>query len=526
MKKCLLLFAVLVFLFSCHKEKAPEKDGDLTVTATFNIPADSVVLNPTGNAPLSAFVHFTNNTSGYTQIVVKGKNGDSSDVKQTFTDDGKSHSIPILGLYPNYNNTVEIYVVGSNSNSIKSTINITTGPLPENVPNYIHTDMVDRSSMSAGLNLVSSFSGFPNPPQVPYIIDSYGDIRWYLDFSKNPQLNTLFYDCGISRLQNGNFYFADQPSGKIYEVDVMGKIVNTWSLGGYTFHHNVTEMPNGNFLVTVSKPGSVHTTGGPTIEDYVLEIDRSGDNILNTWDLKESLDEYRQTLNNDPQDWIHTNAVIYDASDNTIIISGRVQGLVKLTFDNQVRWIMAPHLGWGKNRRGQDLNQYLLTPLDAAGNTITDADILNGYTNDPGFEWNWYQHSPILIPNGDLMIFDNGAERNFNPSPPNYYSRAVEFKIDPVKMTVQQIWEYGKERGGETFSSIVSSVKYLADKNHVLFSPGYQVSNATGNGGKIVEVDYATKKVVFQQSISSANGWGWHRVQRLPLYPNANSYKP
>jgi arylsulfate sulfotransferase len=337
-------------------------------------------------------------------------------------------------------------------------------------------------------------------------------------------LNTLFYDCGISRLQNGDFYFADQPSNTIYEVDILGKVINVWSLGDYTFHHNVTEKPNGNFLVTANKVGSTHLDGSPTTEDYVIEIDRASGNVINTWDLKESLDEYRKTLNTDPVDWIHANAVIYDPSDNTIIVSGRVQGVVKLTSDNHVKWILGPHRGWGKNRRGEDLNQFLLTPVDAADKPITDTAYLNGSKNHPDFEWNWFQHSTILIPNGDLMLFDNGTTRNYIPSAPIHYSRAVEYKIDLSKMTVKQVWEYGKERNGETFSAILSSVKYLAEKNHVLFSPGYQVSNSTGLGGKILEVDYATKKVVFQQSISSANGWGWHRVERLQLYPNGNPY--
>ncbi len=44
-------------------------------------------------------------------------------------------------------------------------------------------------------------------------------------------------------------------------------------------------------------------------------------------------------------------------------------------------------------------------------------------------------------------------------------------------MTIQQKWQYGKERGLETFSAIVSSVQYLPATNHVLFSPGFQVTD-------------------------------------------------
>jgi arylsulfate sulfotransferase len=232
---------------------------------------------------------------------------------------------------------------------------------------------------------VSGFSGYPTPPSTPYMMDSFGDIRWILDYSTQPTLKTLFYDCGIARLQDGNYFFGDIGSKTIWEVDIFGKIIHSWYLGGYLFHHNVTEMPNGNFLVTVTNPSSTHTNGTPTIEDYVIEIDRSSGAILDTWDLKESLNEYRQTLGTDPSDWIHENGVIYDSSDNTIILSGRVQGVVKLTMDNQVKWILGPHRGWGTNRRGQQLDQYLLTPLDAEGNAITDTMVTNGYTNSPDF---------------------------------------------------------------------------------------------------------------------------------------------
>jgi arylsulfate sulfotransferase len=524
MNKFLLAAIVACILFSCKKVTTPpattSPTGDLK---TFAIAPDSVTLNPTGNAPLSALVHFTSPISGYTQVVVAGKHGATSNVTQSFTDAGTAHSIPILGLYANYKNTVYVYIIGSNQDTIVSTLSIYTGALPVNVPNYIHTDFSDLTNMESGFNLVSSFSGYPNPPQVPYMVDSFGDIRWYLDFTNNPTLNQLFYDCGIERLQDGNYRFADQHTDQIYEIDVMGKIINTWSLGTYIFHHDIYEKPNGNFLVTVSNPQSVNTQGVQTIEDYIIEIDRSSKAIISTWDLKQSLNEYRTTLDNDPTDWIHCNGVLYDASDNTIIVSGRVQGVVKLDYSNQVKWIMGPHLGWGVNGRGQNLNQYLLTPLDANGNAITDTTVVNGYANATDFEWNWYQHSPRLNPNGDLMVFDNGQTRNYNSNLPNY-SRAVEFKINETNMTVQQVWAYGKNNGASTFSPIVSSVQFYADKNHVLFSPGYEVGNATGNGGKIVEVDYATQQVVFQMSISSANGWGFHRVFRMPLYPNGNPY--
>ena len=99
------------------------------------------------------------------------------------------------------------------------------------------------------------------------------------------------------------------------------------------------------------------------------------------------------------------------------------------------------------------------------------------------------------------------------------YSRAVEFQIDEEAMTVQQIWDYGKERGYETFAPIVSDVDYHPTQNNILFAPGIGVDNGGGlSGGKVVEINYETKEVVFEARIISP-GITFHRVERMPLYP-------
>ncbi len=516
MKTLICICFVILFFTACKKH---DKTPFIQVQSAelINIPADSVKLNDSGYAPLSALINFSYKTPGKTKIIVMGKHGENSNIEHEFDDFDTMHSVPVIGLYGDYNNTVEIVVFDANNDSLaKAFVNIQTGPLPDNLPVAISVDSADYSALEPGLNLVSNFNS--NDPFKPYMVDNYGDIRWVLDYSAHPVLKNLYYDVGLKRLRNGNFYFADANSSHIYEVDLLGNIVNTWGLSGYTFHHEVTEKPDGNFIVCATLPSSTHTNGSPTIEDYLIEVERQTGNVIHTWDLKESLDEYRTALIADSKDWLHTNAVLYDTTDNTIIISARKQGVMKLDYDNNVKWILAPHKGWGMNRRGEDLNQFLLTPLDANGAPITDTTIVNGNINAPDFEWCWFQHCPIFMPNGNLLVFDNGTVRNYNASLPKY-SRAVEYKIDEVNKTVQQVWEYGKERGIETYSAVVSSVQYLPESNHILFSPGYHVLNQAGEGGKIVEVDYATRKALLQISISVANKWGFHRANRISAYP-------
>jgi arylsulfate sulfotransferase len=137
----------------------------------------------------------------------------------------------------------------------------------------------------------------------------------------------------------------------------------------------------------------------------------------------------------------------------------------------------------------------------------------------PDFEWPWYQHAPFVAPNGHLFVFDNGEFRNFSND--NAYSRAVEYKIDTENKTVQQIWQYGKERGFETYSRIVSDVDLLPETGNVYFCPGSRVDNSGGNyGAKIIELDYNTKEVVFEMRINY-DGIVFHRAERLPLYPSS-----
>jgi len=63
------------------------------------------------------------------------------------------------------------------------------------------------------------------------------------------------------------------------------------------------------------------------------------------------------------------------------------------------------------------------------------------------------------------------------------YSRAVVYKIDQKKMTVEQIWEYGKERGHAWYSPVTSLTEYYQDKNSVFVysaTAGAQFNFKTG----------------------------------------------
>ena len=87
-------------------------------------------------------------------------------------------------------------------------------------------------------------------------------------------------------------------------------------------------------------------------------------------------------------------------------------------------------------------------------------------------------------------------------------------------MTIEQKWQYGKERGIECYSRIVSDVDFHKDVNTVYFCPGSRVQNGGGNfGGKIIEVDYTTGEVLTEILINAPD-IVFHRAEKMTLYPH------
>ena len=504
-----LALPCLILLAGCDSNPAePEPEFITTLTVT---------PNPAGYAPLTAEVALTTSRPVQVEVVVAGR-GEAAELRHHFPAVSQEARLPILGLYPGFANTITLRFLDPDGAFLgEVTRTVTTPSLLRDLPG-VTINAAMPSTMKPGMNLVSYF-GYATEfaPQRPFIFDADGAIRWYLDFSGHPSLANLFYDNGVERLANGNLYCGDGSTGRIIEMDMLGRIRTTWTMPGYGFHHQVLEKPNGNFVVTVNKNGVA------TVEDYLIEIDRETGAIVREWDLNQSLEYGRRawpTAYADMDvDWFHANGVAYDPGDDAIIVSGRTQGTVKLTNANEVVWILAPHRAWGTAGDGTDLTTRLLQPLDASGQPITDPDVLDGTVNHPDFEWAWYQHAPELLPDGTLLLFDNGDNRNYAGQP--LYSRAVAYRIDPSAMTVQQIWQYGKERGAEAFSQIVSDVDYHAAEDNIMFMPGAVGFNGS-QYGKAIEVDYATRAVVFEATITpptAAFGITFHRVERLSLYP-------
>ncbi len=488
----------------------------------------TVKTNPYEIAPLTAEITFQTTVPVEVTLEVLGP----EPVTHTFERLSLNHRLPVLGLYPGVRNNVILRLTTAEGDVDEDILTVKTDPLPGFFP-IIDTTVTDKSKMEAGWTL-SQYSVNPsgllvdtdvqagrNLRGLPFMFDASGDIRYYLDLTF---LGGLAYEVG--RLQNGNWIFGHDDN--IYEYDVLGRRVNRWAIPGYLTHHEVTEKPNGNILAAVHKIGTKNKDGGGTNGDHVIELERATGKIVREWDMRKILDVYRRSLVDDAFDWFHINAIWYDETDDTLIVSGRNQGVVKVTQDNQLVWILAPHRGWGKAGIGADkysTADYLFTAVDARGTPYPES-IQQGEESPAEFDWTWGQHAPMTLPNGHLLVFDNGFNRHFAPNSKESYSRGVEYAVDETAMTVQQIWEYGAERGNEYFSPIISDVDYLPTTGNRLIMPG--IARVGDNpSAYVTEVGYPEGNAVFDAAIRFKGvfktdkffGEIVYRSERLSIYP-------
>lgn len=401
----------------------------------YTIDKPNIILNPYENSPLTALIIFETKEEVSPTITVHGK-----DKLTTFTktfDKSKTHYLEVYGLYPNKNNKVTVEYQNT-----KKTFYIQTEKLPE--------DFILPTSIKKNESKLTNDLYFYTPSSKGYTCayDTNGDVRWYLTEEAiwdNTRLKNGHMLVSTERLINNPYYMTG-----LYEIDLLGKIYNEYSLpGGY--HHDYYELPNDNFLVASDN----FESGEGTVEDFLVELDRKTGRIVKTFDLKDILPmEEGKSENWTSYDWFHNNSVWYDEKTNSITLSGRHQDAV-INIDyktKKLNWILGDPTGWSKKYQ-----KYFFKP------------------EGKNFEWQWSQHAAMITPEGYVFLFDNGnnkskIEKEYIKAE-NSYSRGVMYKIDTKNMTIKQIFEYGKERGSKFYSPYISDVDYLK-KNHYLIHSG------------------------------------------------------
>ena len=468
-----------------NKEKDFKTEG-------YTIDNPNVILNPYGNSPLTALILFETNEEVSPTVTIVGK-----DENTTFThtfNASQEHLLSIYGLYADYNNEVIIeYEV--DGETISKTVNIQTEELPDDfiLPTRVEADKENLD------NQLYFFT--PSSSGYTCAYDVNGDVRWYL---------TNYALWKIDRLENGHLLVSTERlinppyyMTGLYEMDLLGKIYVEYSLpGGY--HHDYYEMENGNLLIASDD----FNNAKGTVEDYIVELDRETGEIVKTFDLKNVLNmSDGKSENWTDYDWFHNNSVWYDENTNSITLSGRHQdAVINIDYETgELNWIIGDPTNWS-----EEYQKYFFTPIG------------------DDFEWQWSQHAAMITPEGYVFILDNGNNKSkikeeYVPASESY-TRGVMYKIDTDNMTIEQIWQYGKERGSDYYSPYISDVDYL-DANHyivhsggIAYKDGEVLNQPAGLAGadelKSITTELLNDEIIFEIELPTNN----YRVEKMDLY--------
>lgn len=357
----------------------------------------------------------------------------------------------------------------------------TTAPLPDSVPAItISSDPQAVGNPEPGLTLfpIRNTSGVvpgqPIPRGLAVAVDSTGRVVWFAEPATHVG--------DLRLLESGRVLYIS--GNRAYETTLHGGV--TWASPDdpdLAIHHEVFPLPNGNFLALIFEFQEVlrnlelQTWRG----DAIVELDRDTGQIVWSWS---SFDNF-STLDFDPDrmqnpgltgyDWTHSNAVVFDQSDNSIYLS--LRHLSRITKIDYATGDIIYNMGFDMPSGDADFGDNLFS----------------------------FQHAPQLLPNGNIMVYDNGNRRDHvDQSAQTGITRAIELTFssgnrpEPASIT----WEYTQT----VYSSFVGDTDRL---------PGGNTLVTAGPQKTIVEVNPAGA-VLWQLQLPANGNHLIYRAERIP----------
>jgi hypothetical protein len=266
--------------------------------------------------------------------------------------------------------------------------------------------------------------------------------------------------------ENGLLTYYDGIARKFFALDSSLAVVDSfWVKNGYTTdEHEIKFTRNGTVLLightSRSYDMSQIVAGGDrnasVVVNVIQELDRNK-NVVFEW---KAFEKYKLTdvgpgVNLRDLAFVHThlNSIDFDLDSNLIVSSRNLDEITKIDRKSgEIIWRMG-----GKNNQFTFIN-------DAVGFSA--------------------QHSATILPNGHLLLFDNG---NFHTP---HFSRAVEYRLDQTAKTATLVWSY---RNTPDVASIFWGNAQRLKNGNTFISWGKSEIGATevnANGEKVLEMKF------------------------------------
>jgi len=347
-----------------------------------------------------------------------------------------SLALPVFGLYAGFDNSVALKATFRGSRASRVTVEVPTPAWDDPSGVYANPTVVQPRAPADRLSYdYVLLKGYVEGLS-PVIVDTDGEVRWVGTAGASSQPAILF--------ENG-IYVGDGTRLVRMELDGTSRDLADYAdLGVVQFHHNFDPGKRG-ILVQVDTADA--------IESVILEVDASGD-VLETWDMNEIVGSAMQAGGDDPSgfvkegvDWFHSNAVAYDPSDDTLLVSSRESFVIAIDYDTgTIRWILGdPAKSWYQypslRRFALELGSDTLPPIG--------------------------QHA-LSVAGRELLLFDNGSNsQNHTPAGESRdYSAARRYRIDPRRGRATETWTYVAEP--PIYSPFCSSIYRDRRKDYLL----------------------------------------------------------
>ena len=361
--------------------------------------------------------------------------------RAAWDDSLKRIAFPVFGLYANHQNALTLTTRFRDGSTNVAQVAVTTGAYSGPASIYAAPQVrTARGAASPGVE----FMLIKNGVTAPVILDSDGQVRW----ASGPGLSfsSLFGDDA--------FYVGDGSAPVLHRIDVDTSLRSSrLDDPKFTrFHHELARGKTGFLAELDAEVGGVLL-----LESIVAEIDISG-RVLKEWDLGQIFRAAMRAGGDDPDnfvrdgiDWFHMNSAIYDAHDNSLLVSSRENFVVKLDYDTgAIRWLLGD----------TSKHWYVNYPsLRALALRVTEGKTPIG------------QHTLSVTPNRELLLFNNGlASLNQPAGTPagqnRGYSTPSRYAIDDKARTGREVWTWDANR--ELLSDICSSAYEAAPGQYLV----------------------------------------------------------
>jgi hypothetical protein len=414
------------------------------------------------------------------------------------------HNLQVMRLRPETTYCYQVFATAADSIE-------PTGPVSDSFPGSFTTGPIPPGLVGASFSLISGkqtydltildfndqdFAGF-------VAIDGDAEIVWYYEHESRT--------FAVDQDDNHNLVFGQLNGVKFIEIEPDGTVVNeisdTLDDGSICspagrWHHESLIQPGGEVYFLSSEIQGIEINGEARQQtgDTVAVWDRSAGTVSTLFSL---FNFFNPVTDRTPasdtvagfywrgcdaaessDDWTHANSLWKDDQGNLIVSIRHLNQIISVSSDTN-------SLQWRLGGPGSDFS------FPDAGNQF------------------YHQHTAQRLPNGNILLFDNGNVRPVSEG--GQFSRALELELDFASMEARKVWEY--RFSPDLFAGCCSSVERLTNGNTVLVFGATSVqdtccrtftlveADGAGDTVAVIEVSSPGKEIQYRAKvISSING--------------------